>query len=152
MQKTSDGAEKIDGRRGQLFLRGGDVANPFSFVDDLPQPDGRLIIAHAARRLFYVGFEVKDRISVACQPLPGQPVDLRQQKGPRLFLRRGQHFRVQLVEERGIARQESAIQQGQVELRIVFFDPLTLFQGAPRRADPESDVPQCSREFGDERP
>src|SRR2546421_5699054 len=51
MQKTSDGAEKIDGRRGQLFFCGSDVANPFSFVDDLPQPDGGLIIDRKSTRL-----------------------------------------------------------------------------------------------------
>src|SRR5260370_42198951 len=42
VQKTSDGAEKIDGRGRKLFLRGGDVLNPSFFLNDLPQPDGRL--------------------------------------------------------------------------------------------------------------
>src|SRR5258708_31970233 len=97
-----------------LFLGGGDVSNPLSFVDDLPKRGGGLIISQAAGRLFYVGLEVKNRISVAHQPFSGQPVNLRQQKRPRLFFRGGEYFGVQLLEERGITRQESAIQQCQV--------------------------------------
>ncbi len=152
VQKTSDGAEKIHCRRGKLFLCGGDISNPLFFLDDLPQPNRRLVIPQAAWRLFHVGFEVKNRISVARQSFSGKPVNLRQQEGPRLLFRCGQHFRVQLLEERRIARQEPAIQQCQVELRIVFFDPPAFFQRPPCRADAKSDVPQGPRKFGDERP
>ncbi len=89
VQKTSDGAEKIDGRGRQLFLRGRDVSNPLFFVDELPQPNGGLKIPHAARRFFHVRLEMKNSISVARQSFAGKPVNLRQQEGARLFFRSG---------------------------------------------------------------
>ena len=85
---------------------------------------------------------MKNRVAVSRQSFLGQTVKLCQQKPPRLFFRGRQQLGVQFVVERGIARQESPIQQRQVKLRIVFFNALALFQGPPRRAHAESQVPQ----------
>src|SRR5438477_353141 len=69
---------------------------------------------------------MENRVSITRQALLRQPMQLRKQERPRLLLRRRKHSLVQFVEQFPISGKKSAVQQRQVKLRIVFFDPLQL--------------------------
>ena len=99
MQETSRRAEKINRGRAHLFFGRGDVANSLFLFRELPQPDGRLVVAHSARRLFHVGLQVENRVPITRQAVSRKFVQLCQHKGPGLFLRARQHLFVQFFEK-----------------------------------------------------
>src|SRR2546423_15235255 len=95
---------------------------------------------------------MENRVSITRQALLRQPMQLRKQERPRLLLRRRKHSLVQFVEPFPISGKKSAVQQRQVKLRIVFFDPLALVDGAARAAYAKSQIPHSARKFRNEGP
>ena len=60
MQQTSNRTLKFDGVAGHLFVGSGRTrAGQKVVAKNLTQPEGRLIIAQATGRLFYIGLEMK---------------------------------------------------------------------------------------------
>src|SRR5208283_5760877 len=114
-------------------------------------PQDRVVIAKAARRLFDVGFQVKNSIAVARQPVAGQSLEFRKQERPRLAFRAKQYLGVQFLKQRLVACQEAPVQHRQMEFSIVLFYAPALFHRASRRTHAETKIPQRTREFRDQR-
>src|ERR1700730_361270 len=152
VQKTSDRAEKVHGARCQFFLDRAAVEYFLFLAGDLAQPDCRLVVTKSPRGFFHIRLEVKDGISITRQSLSGQLVEFREQEGPCLSLRSGQHARIEFLAKFAVAGQEPAVQQCQVKLGVVFFDAPAFLDRAARRANTESQVPQRAGEVRDQRP
>ena len=150
VQETANRAQKIHGTGSQVFFRRRNIQR-LLVLGNLPQPNRRLIVAQSTRRVFYVRFEMKNRVPIPIQPVFRKLVQLRQQERPRRSFRRGQDARIEPVEELRIPGQKPTIEQRQMKLDIVFFDPLALFERPPSGADPKSHVPQRAREIRNQR-
>src|SRR4029077_9753003 len=82
----------------------------------------------------------------------GQFVKLHQQKRPRGFFRAGQNALVQPFKKVRVAGQKPAVQQRQMKFRVVLFNALAFFHGAPGGTHAKTQVPQRAREVRDQRP
>jgi hypothetical protein len=109
-------------------------------------------ITQAARGVLYVGFEVENGIAVACKTIAREPLKFGHKKRARLPFRAAKNLAVQFLEERLVAIEEPPVQHGQMEFGVVLFNAPAFFEGTSGGAHPESQIPQGTGKFRNQRP
>ena len=103
-----------------------------------------MVIPQAARRFFYIGFQMENRVAVAAKPFPGEALELRMQQRPGLFFRAQQYFGVEFIEKLRIAIQKPAVEHCQMKLGVGFLDVAAFLQRAACGADAKPEVPESA--------
>ena len=149
MQETSGGGEEVEGSFGVAAGALEDaaaLARPFAGFLEMKQegePDGEVVVAQAAGTVFQVGLEMEDGIAEAGMACAGDFAKLLGNGVPLAEHEAGKYDLVQLLVERELAGEETAIKRGEGEFEVVGVELSGLLDGAGAWAGAEADVPHA---------
>ena len=105
------------------------------------EPHRQVIVAQAAGTVLQVRLKMKDRVAELGMPRASDLAESLRDRIPFAQHQARQNSLVELLVERELACQESPIQRGQSELKIVSIETPNLFDRARAGTGTEADVP-----------
>ena len=100
-----------------------------------------MVIAQAAGRIFEIRLQVKDRVGFLFVSLARQFGDIFQQIGPGLVNHARQRAVAEALKKLAVAAQIAAIEDGDIELRVIGLKFFAFVQKSIRRAYANPQVP-----------